>query len=107
MTFVVASRGDLTLEAVRRVAWQGEDLELAPEVFERMERGHSAFTAYLAARLAEDPGALPYGVTTGPGDAGGAVLSDQARATRPPGLWTGASFGEPHGRRWPPRWPRS
>ena len=95
MTFVVASRGDLTLEAVRRVAWQGEDLELAPEVFERMERGHSAFTAYLAARLAEDPGALLYGVTTGPGDAGGAVLSDQARATRPPGLWTNASFGEP------------
>jgi hypothetical protein len=31
-----------------------------------MERGHAAFTRYVEARLAEDPGALLYGVTTGP-----------------------------------------
>ena len=60
-----------------------------------MERAHAAFEAFLAARLAEDPGALLYGVTTGPGDAGDAVLSDRARGTRPRGLWTAASFGEP------------
>ena len=53
------------------------------------------FEAFLAARLAADPGALLYGVTTGPGDAGNAVLSDRARETRPRGLWTAASFGEP------------
>lgn len=92
---VVASRADLTIDAVRRVAWESEDVKLAPEAFERMDRRHAAFTAYLAARLAEDPGALLYGVTTGPGDAGDAVLSDRARATRPRGLWTAASFGEP------------
>ena len=95
MTVVVAGRADLTIEAVRRVAWEGEAVRLASEAFDSMDRGHAAFTAYLAARLAEDPGALLYGVTTGPGDAGGAVLSDRARATRPRGLWTAASFGEP------------
>ena len=95
MTVVVASRADLTIEALRRVAWVGEDVELAPEVAGRMERGHAAFTAYVDARLAEDPGALLYGVTTGPGDAGRAPLTEEARASRPPGLWTAASFGEP------------
>lgn len=83
------------MDGVRRVAWEGEPVGLAPEVFERMDQGHAAFTAYLAACLAEEPGALLYGVTTGPGDAGAAVLSDRARATRPRGLWTAASFGEP------------
>ena len=83
------------MEALRRVAWQGEDVELAPAVAERMDRAHAAFTAYVDARLADDPGALLYGVTTGPGDAGVAPLSDAARASRPRGLWTAASFGEP------------
>ena len=92
---VVASRSDLSIRAVRRVAWEGEAVVVAAEAAERMERAHAAFEAFLAARLAEDPGALLYGVTTGPGDAGDAVLSDRARGTRPRGLWTAASFGEP------------
>jgi histidine ammonia-lyase len=95
VTVRVATRTDLTLDAVRRVAWEGESVELAPGVAERMERGHAAFTRYVEARLAEDPGALLYGVTTGPGDAGIAPLTDEARASRPQGLWTAASFGEP------------
>ncbi len=95
MTLVVASRADLTIDAVRRVAWEGEGVGLAPEVIEQMDRRHGEFNDYLAACLAEDPGALLYGVTTGPGDAGAAVLSDRALATRPRGLWTAASFGEP------------
>ena len=95
MTVLVSGRADLTLAAVRRVAWEGEPVALAPVVAERMAQAHAAFDAYLQARLAEDPGALLYGVTTGPGDAGAAVLSERARATRPPGLWTAASFGEP------------
>ena len=95
MTLVVASRADLTLDALRRVAWEGEAVELAPEVAERMHRGHAAFTAYVEARLADNPGVLLYGVTTGPGDAGTAPLSQAARMSRPPGLWTAASFGEP------------
>ena len=81
------------------MAWEDEAVALGPAVAGRMEEGHAAFAAYLRARLAEDPGALLYGITTGPGDAGGAVLSERARATRPPGLWTAASFGEPLPRR--------
>jgi histidine ammonia-lyase len=92
---IVSSRSDLTLDAFRRVAWEGEAVALGPEVEERMGRSRSAFERFVAARLAEDPGALLYGVTTGPGDAGGSVLSDRARETRPAGLWTAASFGEP------------
>jgi len=95
VTVVVASRADLTIDAARRVAWEGEDVVLAPEVAERMARGHAAFAAYVEARLAEDPGALLYGVTTGPGDAGAATLTEAARAQQPRGLWTAASFGEP------------
>ena len=55
MTLVVASRGDLTIEAVRRVARDGEGVELSPAVADRMDRGHAALTAYVEARLAEDP----------------------------------------------------
>jgi histidine ammonia-lyase len=95
VTVVVATRADLTLEAVRRVAWEGEAVELSAEVAERMDRGHAAFNAYVDARLAEDPEALLYGVTTGPGDAGSALLTEDARASRPRGLWTASSFGEP------------
>jgi len=95
VTIVVSSRADLTIDALRRVAWEDEDVKLAPAVAARMDRGHAAFSAYVAARLADDPRALLYGVTTGPGDAGGAPLSDEARASRPRGLWTAASFGEP------------
>jgi len=95
VTVVVAKRADLTLDSLRRVAWEREGVELAPAVAESMERGHAAFTRYVRARVAEDPGALLYGVTTGPGDAGGALLSEEANASRPRGLWTASSFGEP------------
>ena len=95
VTVVISGRRDLTLEAVRRVAWEGEGVELSAEVAERMDRGHAALLAYVDARLAEDPGALLYGVTTGPGDAGSVPLSEAARTSRPPGLWTASSFGEP------------
>lgn len=96
---LVDARSDLTLEVVRRVAWAGEPVVLGPAVAGRMGRAHAAFTDYVAARLAEDPGALLYGVTTGPGDAGGVALTPEAQARRPPGLWTAASFGEPLPRR--------
>jgi histidine ammonia-lyase len=95
VTVVVAGRADLSLDAVRRVAWDGEDVRLAPTVLERMDRAHAAFEAFVADRLSQDPGALLYGVTTGPGDASNAVLSEHAAAIRPRGLWTAASFGEP------------
>jgi histidine ammonia-lyase len=95
VSLIVAHRADLTIEAVRRVAWDGEDVRLGPEVADRMNRGHAALAAYVEARVAEDPGALLYGLTTGPGDSGGTLLGEDAAATVPRGLWTAVSFGEP------------
>src|SRR6185436_16744343 len=69
----------ISLDAVRRVAWGGEQLELAAEAVARMDRCHASFNEFVAARVAEDPGAL----------------TDEAQARRPTRLWTAHSFGEP------------
>ena len=91
----VATRADLTLEAVRRVAWDGEPVELAPAALEAMDRRHASFLALVEARLAEDPGALIYGVTTAPGDGAAVALTAERAARRPRGCGPRASFGEP------------
>jgi histidine ammonia-lyase len=95
MPVVIGTRSDISLEAVRRVAWDGEAVELAPEALERMDRCHASFAAFVDARLAEDPGALIYGTTTAPGDGAAVALTDEAQARRPTRLWTAHSFGEP------------
>src|SRR5262245_60229992 len=61
MSVLVATRADITLDAVRRVAWEGEGVELAPEAITLMDRSHVSFAAFVRARVAEDPGALIYG----------------------------------------------
>jgi len=90
---LIETRSDITLDAFRRVAWEGEGIEIGPGAAARMDASHAAFDDYMSARLAEDPQALVYGVTTGPGDAGMRVL--KPNSSRPARLWTGASFGEP------------
>jgi histidine ammonia-lyase len=95
MAVPIATRADISLEAVRRVAWDGEAVELAPEALERMDRCHASFRAFVEARLAEDPGALIYGTTTAPGDGAAVPLTAEAQARRPTRLWTAHSFGEP------------
>src|SRR3954447_27087229 len=95
MTLALAARTDLSLDAVRRVAWEGEGVELAEAAVERIDACHAAFGALVAARLAEDPGALIYGTTTAPGDGAAVALTPEAQARRPTRLWTAHSFGEP------------
>jgi len=95
MSVRISSRADITLEAVRRVAWDGEGVDLAPEALERMDEMHASFMALVAARLAEDPGALIYGTTTAPGDGAAVALTPEAQARRPTRLWTAHTFGEP------------
>ena len=51
--------------------------------------------ALVAARVAEDPGALIYGTTTAPGDGAAVALTPEAQARRPTRLWTAHAFGEP------------
>lgn len=95
MTVTIDSRTDISLDVVRRVAWEGEPVELAPAALDRMDRCHAAFAALVERRLAEDPGALIYGTTTAPGDGAAVPLTPEAQARRPTRLWTAHSFGEP------------
>jgi histidine ammonia-lyase len=91
----VRSRRDITLEVIHTVAWRGSRLDIAPEALTLMDRCQEAFEALVADRLRADPQALIYGVTSAPGDAAAAALSDEARVERPTQLWTAMSFGEP------------
>ena len=95
MSLRVTTRADISLDAVRRVAWEGEGVELAPQALARIDDCHAAFLALVDARLAEDPGALIYGTTTAPGDGAAVALTPEAQARRPTRLWTAHSFGEP------------
>jgi histidine ammonia-lyase len=95
MSVLVATRADVTLDAARRVAWEGEAVELAPAALALMDRCQGAFTAFVEARLAQDPGALIYGTTTAPGDGAAVALTPEAQARRPTRLWTAHAFGEP------------
>ena len=95
MSVLVGSRADVSLEAVRRAAWEGEPVELAPAALALMDRCHAAFAALVEARLAEEPGALIYGTTTAPGDGAAVALTPEAQARRPTRLWTAHAFGEP------------
>jgi histidine ammonia-lyase len=94
MSLLVTTRADLSLDAVRRVAWEGEGIELHPDALAAMDRGHSSFAALVEARLADDPGALIYGTTTAPGDGAAVALTAEAQARRPTRLWTAHAFGE-------------
>jgi histidine ammonia-lyase len=95
MSLVLETRSDLTLEGLRRVAWDGEGVEIGRHAITVMDRAHGSFNALVESLLAADPGALIYGVTTGPGDRGMELLTEE----RPSRLWTAASFGEPLPRR--------
>jgi histidine ammonia-lyase len=91
----VRCRRDLTLDVIHAVAWRGSSVDIAPEALALMDRCHEAFEAFVADRLEDDPRALIYGVTSAPGDAAAAALSDVGRVERPTQLWTAMSFGEP------------
>jgi len=95
MSVSIATRADITPEAVRRVGWEGEAIALAPAAIERMDGAHASFRAFVDARVAEDPGALIYGTTTAPGDGAAVALTAEAQARRPTRLWTAHAFGAP------------
>jgi histidine ammonia-lyase len=95
VTVRLDTRADITLDAWRRVAWDGEAVEISRAARARMDRAHDSLEALVEATRAADPAALIYGITTGPGDAAAAPLSAEARARRPRRLWTAASFGQP------------
>jgi histidine ammonia-lyase len=77
MTVVLDTRADLTLENYRRVAWNGEDVELGPRALECMESTRASFIALLDS----DRTAFIYGTTTRPGiEVGKTLAPDEQRA---------------------------
>jgi histidine ammonia-lyase len=60
-----------------------------------MDRCQQSFEALVSDRVGSDPQALIYGVTSAPGDAARAALTEDAKAGRPSQLWTAMSFGDP------------
>ena len=91
----VRTRSDITLELIHAVAWRGAGLEIAPQALAVMDRCHESFEALVSDRVGSDPQALIYGVTSAPGDAAGAALTEEGKTGRPSQLWTAMSFGDP------------
>jgi len=92
MSVVLRDRFDITLDAVHRVAWQGEDIRVHPDALERIAAARRSFMALVES----DADLTVYGVTTGMGERASVKLSPderKAQAARPP--LAGASFGRP------------
>ena len=95
MAVLLATRSDVSLDALRSVAWDGQGVEIAPEALALMDRCRESFDALVRERVEADPGALIYGVTSAPGDAAAVALDAEQLARRPTQLWTAMSYGEP------------
>ena len=94
MSVRLCDRRDISLDAVHAVAWRRASVEIAPEALELMDRCHASFEKWVAERVAAEPGALIYGVTSAPGDAATTALGQEGQSSRPTSLWTAASFCE-------------
>jgi histidine ammonia-lyase len=62
VTVILSERRDLTLDAARRVGWEGEGVSIAAHALERVALAREAFE-----RLIADPDVTIYGVTSGYG----------------------------------------
>jgi len=92
MTVELDNRHDIDLEAVRRVAWQGEVVALSPRAHECMTASRAGFL-----RLLEHPDVVIYGVTSGYGHLAYLRFSDDERRRHAamPLRAPAASFGDP------------
>ena len=92
MTVTLDRRDDVNLDTVRRVAWQGERVEISEGALKRMADCKASFL-----RLLEDPDIVIYGVTSGYGQSAKVRHSEATRAAqakRPP-LAPATTFGPP------------
>jgi histidine ammonia-lyase len=82
MTVILESLDDFNLDALRRVAWDGEAVAFGAQALARMRTSR----AQLLDLLEREPNRYVYGVTTGYDDAAGTIVGPQERArlaTRP------------------------
>ena len=94
MTVVLASRFDITPEAVLAVAWKGETVVTDAAALSSIAASRAAFMRYLD----EVPNASVYGVNQGHGEMVGRTLDedDRRRLARLKPLAAAVAFGEPY-----------
>jgi histidine ammonia-lyase len=92
MAVTLDIRRDFTLDAFRRVAWEGEDAVLSEGARRRMAEARTAFE-----RLIEEPGITVYGVTSGYGQHASKRLGPKERRdqARHPPHGPAVAFGRP------------
>jgi len=93
MTLILESRRDITLEAYRRVAWQGEAVQVHEQALETIDAARRAFLALLDGDLE----LVVYGVTSGYGQMAHLRYTPEERKqhARWPPIAPMTSFGEP------------
>ena len=93
MTVVLTKRNDITLEAVHRVAWQGEGVRIAEAALARIAACRASFLQLID----KDPDVVIYGVTTAMGEHADRRLQveERERHARLKAFAAATSFGDP------------
>ena len=91
MTIVLSNRRDVDLDSYRRVAWQGESVELDPEARRRMQSRRDALLRFVD----DHPDRLIYGVNVHAGDGASRRMTPEEQLDYARGLHSGTSFGAP------------
>jgi len=94
MTVVLTTRADITLDAVRRVAWQGENVRISDAALQRIASCRASFLKLID----NDPDLVIYGVTTAMGELASQRLAraDRDRHARLKAVSAATSFGDPY-----------
>jgi histidine ammonia-lyase len=95
VTVTLARRADICLQAFARVAWQAEQVAIAPEALEVVARRRDEFLALVAVK----PTRKFYGVNVHAGDGSDRVMTEAEQLDYARGLHSATSFGEPLPRR--------
>jgi histidine ammonia-lyase len=93
MTLELTTRRDITLAALRRVAWQGESVRIAEAALARIAACRQSFLALID----KDPSVVIYGVTTAMGELASHRLSreERERHARIKPFAAATAFGDP------------
>ena len=91
MAVELRSRHDITIEAFRRIAWNGEKIIVAEETMRSIDTSRGDFLDFLG----RNPDFRVYGVNIGAGDAAEARLNAEQQADYLTGLTSATSFGAP------------
>jgi histidine ammonia-lyase len=95
VTVTLARRADISLDAFSRVAWEGEDVAIAPEALAVVARRRQELLALVAA----DPARKLYGINVHAGDGSDRLMTEAEQRDYARGLHSATSFGEPLPRR--------